>query len=148
MALIDLNLPLAPDPDPERSKRIVQEALIREGRAARRLGMPPDPPPFTDPDWAHWWCSGWGHENREITERETAGKLKGCILCGNQPSFHCTKTDLPGDHNRWQANATCSRSHGPKSFEHSHTIHVSTFAPTQEKATAVVIAGWNWRPNE
>ncbi len=68
--MIDLNSPIY-DPDPERSEREIMEAIIAEGRAARRLGIPRDRcPPYRINDWCIYWGHGWRWEDEEIKRRK------------------------------------------------------------------------------
>ena len=61
------------DPDPERSKREVQQRIIIEGRHAYRLGFPiTDCPPYAIEDWAIDWRNGWRWEKEEDEARSAS----------------------------------------------------------------------------
>lgn len=72
MAKINLDtLPLAPDPDPERTARETRDLLVEDGRAAFRCGfLLKECPPFKDPDMAINWRNGWRWEKEDQKQRE------------------------------------------------------------------------------
>lgn len=59
--MIDFSkLPLAPDPDPNRTEGQTQDMLVADGRAAFRCGIPIEEcPPFRLIEMAVAWRNGW-----------------------------------------------------------------------------------------
>jgi hypothetical protein len=51
-----------------RDEQVLIEGLVQEGRSARRLGFPDDPPPYRFEDWASHWRDGWRWEDEVIKE--------------------------------------------------------------------------------
>ena len=70
MSTIDLSLQW-PDPDPKRTAKRTRDALIAEGRAAYRSGVP-ECPPFKDADMAINWRLGWRWEQEAASPAEAA----------------------------------------------------------------------------
>jgi hypothetical protein len=62
---------MAPDPDPERTKRKLRELLVQQGRSARRAGFEVTScPPFRLNEMAVDWRNGWRWEDESIKRRK------------------------------------------------------------------------------
>jgi hypothetical protein len=73
-------IPLVADPDPQRTSKKTQAALIQEGRAAYGLGLPADhcTSRFKDRDMCIDWGNGWRWEKEKHQERRRCS-CDGCI---------------------------------------------------------------------